>query len=1130
MSDSHDKDRRDLSRQLEGLLEFLDARDPVRRSHAQGVAVISELVGRSMGLGEERQERLRLAALLHDLGMAAVPMEVVGKPERLTEQEFAEVKRHPALGRDMLVGHPLLAEVAEIVGSHHEHFDGQGYPKGLAGEAIPLEARIIAVADAFQAMTSDRPYRPRLDAESAYEEISRLAGGQFCPEAVRHFNEVRHEGRRILEGGEASVGVLAEEDDIGKADSAAAAQAAMPDKPYIDAASGADSGSAALGAKRLVRDEPAEERDYAKPLPAGPASRPSAAPKGHDPHVPLDTASPGQTARVEHVGGDPQFRRRLLELGLVPGALVRIVRVAPLGDPVEVELRGASFTLRKSEAALVEVRPSAGEGEAFLKVPRPSLGRAPASRRFRVAVAGNPNSGKTTLFNALTGSRGRVGNYPGITVERLIAQMTLPSGLPVELIDVPGTYSLTARSREEQVAIDEILGRAGAAAPDLVLVVLNALTLDRSLYLMMQIQELGFPVVAAVNMMDEAWSGRLHIDLEGLSASLGVPVLGVVARTGQGLGQLRKLLDQALGEDAPAQLDRWRWQPNEDLLRHLDELVPAIGELLGPDASLNRRRAYALWCLMSLSAEDDLEGIPGSLRERVGALRASILEEGHDLDLEVTRSRFGAIDALLAKHTSRGEDAARASLSERLDGVFTHPLWGSLSLLVVMGLVFMTLFEWLGPAMDGIKWLFDRMAAGTRSLAGDGLLGSLVADGVVTGVGSVLVFLPQIIALFLFIALLESSGYLSRAAFLMDRLMRKVGLNGKAFVPMLSGYACAIPAVLATRTLENKRDRLLTMLVIPLMSCSARLPVYTLIITALFPAKAKVLGFLPLGAVVLLGLYVISTAMAMAAAAVLGRTVLKGKPQPLLLELPPYRLPSLGSVANLVKERSWSFLRTAGTVILVASLVLWVMLTFPRPERYKLDYPKETAAVALAQKEAREARAKAKVAQDLDGEESARKAELGHKERIEELGRMKRAEELEHSFAGRFGKLLEPVIRPLGFDWKIGVGLIGAFAAREVFVSTMAQVYAADDGDGPSASLYDKMHRQRHADGTPVWTLLTGITLMIFFMLAMQCVSTLAVVRQESGGWKWVGVQVGYMTGLAYVVSLIVYQVGRVII
>jgi ferrous iron transport protein B len=1007
------------------ILSTLNARDPYTLQHGLGTGRVAALIAQALDFDEEHVQQVRLAAELHDMGKISVPDEILVKPGRLDRDEFQKVKEHPRVSADILARIPELASLADIILHHHEYWDGKGYPDGLAGESIPLEARIICVADAFDAMTHDRPYRKRMSHESACEEINRLAGTQFCPTVVDALNRV---------------------------------------------------------SSRLYTEQE-------KAAPSAAEVAPSAL-------LTLDGLGAGKAGLVRSIAGDVDFRRRLLEVGVVPGTKIAVTKVAPMGDPVEVEIRGARFFLRKAEAAHVLVDPLL-EGS---KVRERRMHHAPVSRTYHLAVVGNPNTGKTTLFNALTGASGRVGNYPGITVERLTAQLELSSNLQVELVDVPGTYSLATRSRDEQVAMEEILGRAGSPQPDLLVVVLNATHLERSLYLLLQLQEFGFPIIAAVNMMDEAWKQHLRVDLDALSVQLDVPFIGVTARTGDGVERLRQTIEEMLLGEIPRQTASWRWSPSEDLTSHLDQLVPAIGDLLGPDATQSRRRAFALWCLMSLSENDDLLGVPEELRRETIALLASMREDGHDLDLEVTRERYEQIDRIVKACTNR--DGGRgADVSRRIDSVVTHPLYGMIAFLLVMAVVFAGIFEWATPMMDAIEGAVGWAGGALRNVLPEGLLADFLLDGVVAGVGSVLVFLPQILILFLCIAVLEHSGYLSRAAFMIDRLMRALGLNGKAFVPMLSGYACAIPAIMATRTLESRRDRLLTMMVIPLMSCSARLPVYTLIIASLFPAEESVLGPISLGMLMLFGLYVVATIIALIAAGVLGKYVIKGESQPLLMELPPYRFPPARDVLVLVWGRTRDFLVTAGTVILVASIVLWAALTFPRTDVYSQDYDK---AIATAQASG-------------DEDESVR---FAHE---------KRAEELQNSLAGRLGRVMEPFIEPLGFDWKIGIGLIGSFAAREVFVSTMGQVYAVGEADEESATLRAAMKAERRRDGTPVYTPLTGMSLLIFFMLALQCVSTVAVVRQESGGWKWPMFQIAYTLALAYGASLVVYQGGKLL-
>ena len=482
-----------------------------------------------------------------------------------------------------------------------------------------------------------------------------------------------------------------------------------------------------------------------------------------------------------------------------------------------------------------------------------------------------------------------------------------------------------------------------------------------------------------------------------------------------------------------------------------------------------------------MTPDSELEVRP-RLREHTLAVRERIAAEGRDLLRETVAARYDRIDELAPRLVTR--NAPRSEVTEKIDAVLTHPVWGTVVFVVIMGLIFQALFSWSEPFMHLIERGTGALATLTRAALPAGFLRDLLTDGIIAGVGSVLVFLPQIMFLFLFVSLLEGSGYLARAAFLIDRLMRKLGLHGQAFVPMLSGYACAIPAIMATRTIDNRRDRFLTIMTVPLISCSARLPVYTLIIALIFPAAEKV-GFLSAGTLVLLGIYIFSSILALLAVGILGRTVFRGKPKTMLLELPSYRMPDPKTVWMVLWERSRAFLTTAGTVILLMTVVLWVLLTFP-------GAPANPHAGA----------------------------DIAHV----------KSEQLRHSFAGRIGGAIEPALAPLGFDWKIGIGLIGAFAAREVFVSTMGVVYGVGDADDPdNLSLRGAMERDIRPDGRPLWTPLTGVSLILFFMIAMQCMSTLAVTRRETDSWAWTLFMLGYLTASAYVLSLIVYQAGRLL-
>ena len=704
------------------------------------------------------------------------------------------------------------------------------------------------------------------------------------------------------------------------------------------------------------------------------------------------------------------------------------------------------------------------------------------SARPLVAVVGNPNTGKTTLFNRLTGQQARVANYPGVTVDRRSGTLRLPSPdrdkgdrtiTEVEVLDVPGAYSMSARSGEEQIAINAVMGLEGYEAPALVVLVLDATQLSRNLYLAIQIAELDVPLVVALNMIDEV---KDHPpDHRSLSQLLGVPCVPTSAREGDGIGELKTLIARALREPARSKVTL-PYPPA--LLADAQRVAHAL-----PDAwrgSERRNLALALWCLSSIEDGDELHAIPPALRAATRDVLKSSSSD-RDVDEELVTTRYAFIDAHLGELTKPPKPR---SLTERLDRVFLHPVFGFAIFLLVMLVVFQSLFSWADPAIHGIEALMGWLGGVVSRVLPPGFLNDLIVQGVIAGVGSVLVFLPQILLLFFFIGLLENSGYMARAAYLMDRIMRSLGLHGRAFVPMLSGYACAIPAIMATRTMERQRDRLLTMMVVPLMSCSARLPVYTLIIAALFPPSAFFHGA-PVQGLLMVGMYLFSTGVALLAAGVLGRTVLKGRRVPFLLELPPYRWPSLRVTLREMWERARVFLTEAGTVILGCTLVLWALLSYPKVPipPHAIVTPDEVAAY-----------------------------------------------ELEHSYAGQLGKAIEPAIRPLGFDWKIGVGIVGAFAAREVFVSTMGLVYGVgQDADETNTSLRDKLRAETRADGRPAYTPLVGLSLMIFFALACQCMSTLAVVKRETKGWRWPAFLFVYMTTLAWCVSFAVYQGGKLL-
>ncbi len=771
--------------------------------------------------------------------------------------------------------------------------------------------------------------------------------------------------------------------------------------------------------------------------------------------------------------------------------------------------------------------------------------------RALVAIAGNPNTGKTTLFNALSGHRAKVGNYPGITVERRLATISLHAAdvdragragrasrvsrasrasraSQVDLVDIPGMYSMLARTAEEQIAFEATTGASEMPKPDVVVVCVDATQLVRSSYLLLQVQEMGLPTIVALTMTDEAGAGAP--DISALSSLLGCEVVLVLARKGVGLDSLRAAIARSVAAGSASvsdgasdvsgdsgQMASWRWTPSPQLRQCIDTVRAAL------PSDWPQTDAAALWALMSIEEGDELAHIPDHLRRAVaqaiasaGDASASAVDAADSggaatlIDDEVIQARYRWLDDNLAPLTRVRPDR---SFTERIDTLLLNRFVGFAVFLAIMFVVFQSLFAWADPAIGLIETLFESLGGIVGDILPEGIVHDFVVDGLIAGVGSVLVFLPQILLLFFFIGLMEDTGYLARVAYLMDRIMKSMNLHGRAFVPMLSGFACAVPAILATRTMERRRDRLLTMMVVPLMTCSARLPVYTLIIAALYPA-GHVLGVFPVQGLMMVLMYLFSTATALAAAWLLSRTMkpLRATRLPFVIELPPYRIPKMSDVVRMMWERSRLFLSEAGTVILVCTVVLWALLYFPRttPSVEHISGQDGPALIDSAHA-AEPSGTRAAPATTHDDAALA-------------------AEQLRNSYGGRLGRAIEPVIAPLGFDWKIGVGIIGAFAAREVFISTMGLVYSiGSDVDEESASLRKRIQEEAHSDGRLVYTPLVGLSLMIFFALACQCMSTLAVVKRETASYRWPIFLFVYMTALAWLSSFLVYQGGRLL-
>ena len=694
----------------------------------------------------------------------------------------------------------------------------------------------------------------------------------------------------------------------------------------------------------------------------------------------------------------------------------------------------------------------------------------PEDKTPHVALAGNPNSGKSTIFNALTGLRQKVANYPGVTVEKKEGVMHADGIGDIHLIDLPGTYSLSPRSPDEEVAHDVLLGlRPDTPSPDVVVAVVDASNLERNLFLASQLLHIGKPVVLALNMMDLARATGVILDTEGLAKQLGVAVVPMSANRGQGLTELKAAITcQVRSPSIPrgflplsADVERLVQQTAEVLVqRKLAAETTARGEALRAISSqkvlLHPRFARA---------GSDLYDVVSSARSELA--RGGI--QWHALEAE---TRYDWIESILAGTLKERETSP--STSDKLDRVLTHRVAGPAALMGLMLLVFVAIFNFAQWPMDWIEAFFGWLAMQVAHLLPEGPLRSLLTDGIIAGVGSIMVFLPQILLLFLFISIMEDTGYMARAAFIMDRVMGKVGLHGKAFIPILSSFACAIPGVMAARTIEHARDRLVTILVAPLMCCSARWPVYFLLAGAFIPHQ-QILGFIPLPALVIFGLVLFGVVAAVLMAGVFKKSLLRGETPTLILELPPYRVPKFNAVLRVMWERGRLFVKNAGTVILAISIVLWALASHPRMEGTTPE------------------------------------------------------QQIRQSYAGRIGRAIEPVIEPLGFDWKIGIAIIASFAAREVFVSSMGTIYGVELADAENtADLESRLKQEKDpATGGRFFTPLRAVSLMVFYVLAMQCMSTVAVVKRETGGWKWALFQFAYMSALAWIASFVVWQGGR---
>jgi ferrous iron transport protein B len=700
-------------------------------------------------------------------------------------------------------------------------------------------------------------------------------------------------------------------------------------------------------------------------------------------------------------------------------------------------------------------------------------------KRQKVALVGNPNSGKSSLFNQLTGLKQKIGNFPGVTVEKRSGVTTLADGSTLEIIDLPGIYSIYPRSLDEQIVAEILLNHHSPTTPDKIVVIADATNLKRGLLLLSQIMDIGLPTILALNMMDLVARAGISYDIKALSRELGIPVVPINARIGIGLEELKRVVASPFNVAPKPVFKIW-----EETLAPVEELR----QTLGVD---NDYEAYQF-----LEQPKSLNFLSKQERQVVAEVRDRHRFIPGKFQGAETIQRYGFIQDLLNEVTLKQTDFSWKNYSRKIDKVLTHKVWGYVLFFGLLFLIFQAIFAWATLPMDMIDTLFADLTRYLHNVLPDGPLTSLLADGIVPGIGGIIIFVPQIAILFAFISVLEESGYMARVVFLMDKLMRRFGLNGKSVVPLMSGVACAIPAIMATRTIDNWKERTITIFVTPLMSCSARLPVFTILIALIVPDQ-KALGFFNLQGLALMGLYLLGFLAAIGSAWVMKHLIRVRERSFLIMELPTYRIPRWSNVGYTIVEKTKAFVLEAGKVIMAISIVLWVLASYGPGD--KLVNARENV---------------------LAESPNLRLTEEGLENRIA-------AYKLENSYAGVIGKALEPAIKPLGYDWKIGIALVTSFAAREVFVGTMATIYSIGSADTEDdTTIKSRMKQEVNAEtGGPRFTPAVGFSLMIFYLFAMQCMSTLAVVYRETGGWKWPLLQLAYMTGLAYVSAWIVYQV-----
>ncbi len=837
----------------------------------------------------------------------------------------------------------------------------------------------------------------------------------------------------------------------------------------------------------------------------------------------LADLSPGQRGTITEIRGRGNFRKRIMEMGFVTGKEVSVIQRAPLMDPVEYNVMGYNVSLRNADAALIEVATgnskspvikihSNGSMAGTLHKVKPRL----PDKKIHVAFVGNPNSGKTTIFNSVSGLHERVGNYSGVTIDAKEARVKV-GNYQLIITDLPGTYSISAYSPEELFVRDFIT----ESAPDVVVNIIDASNLERNLYLTTQLIDMDVKLVGALNMYDELEKSGNQLDYHYLGQLLGVPFVPTVGSRGKGIDKLlQKIVDVYEDKDNTIRHIHINYGPIiEPAMKEVQRLLRAPGNRTLIDKTSSRFLALKL-IEKDRATEVFTEKLPNyqaindQVEKQIDEVETNANQDSESL---IADAKYGFIAGAM-RETFVPNVVIERKKSEIIDTIITHKVWGIPIFIFFMWLTFYGTFRLGEHPMNWIQWLVDFTSSQMNILLPDGILKDLFIQGIIGGIGGVIIFLPNILLLYLFISLMEDTGYMARAVFIMDKAMHKIGLHGKSFIPLLMGFGCNVPAILSTRIIESRRDRLVTMLINPFMSCSARLPVYILFISAFFVNyQGSILFFM----------YFFGVVLAIGSALLFKKTIVKEVDVPFVMELPPYRVPTLRAIVKHMWSRAEQYLKKIGGVILVASIIIWALGYFPRHTEKDAMYEAQIAQATL-QYEAR-------VSETAAGSELA--ADLGaiHAAQILDIENEQESYRQLRSYIGRLGHAVEPVLRPLGFDWKMSVAILTGIAAKEITVGTLGVLYqVGEDVDETSASLIEKLQQQTYhtgpKKGEKVFTPLVAFSFMLFILIYFPCVAVIAAIKKESGKWKWAAFVVFYTTGLAYLVSLIVYQVGSLFV